>query len=214
MLKATNVSKSFGSQVILNNLSLELTQGTSLAIVGKSGIGKSTLLNILGTLESYDNGQIFIDGQLVTEKNSDQLRQNHIGFIFQNFNVLEDFSLIDNLKLASWVRKEDFKTQKALEILEKVELKNKAQLMAKVLSGGERQRLAIARALMHTPKIIFADEPTGSLDGKQSEMIEELLLKGVKLGQTSLVIVTHDLELAKKCDRILLLKDGILKEYI
>jgi len=214
MLKATNVSKSFGSQVILNNLSLELTQGTSLAIVGKSGIGKSTLLNILGTLESYDNGQIFIDGQLVTEKNSDQLRQNHIGFIFQNFNVLEDFSLIDNLKLASWVRKEDFKTQKALEILEKVELKNKAQLMAKVLSGGERQRLAIARALMHTPKIIFADEPTGSLDRKQSEMIEELLLKGVKLGQTSLVIVTHDLELAKKCDRILLLKDGILKEYI
>jgi len=214
MLKATNVSKSFGSQVILNNLSLELTQGTSLAIVGKSGIGKSTLLNILGTLESYDNGQIFIDGQLVTEKNSDHLRQNHIGFIFQNFNVLEDFSLIDNLKLASWVRKEDFKTQKALEILEKVELKNKAQLMAKVLSGGERQRLAIARALMHTPKIIFADEPTGSLDRKQSEMIEELLLKGVKLGQTSLVIVTHDLELAKKCDRILLLKDGILKEYI
>jgi lipoprotein-releasing system ATP-binding protein len=214
MLKALNISKNYGSHIILNNLNLELEAGTSCAIVGKSGIGKSTLLHILGTLDSPDQGMITLNTHPITSKNADEFRQKHIGFIFQNYNVLEDFTVLENLKIASMIRNISYDEQACLEMLDMVNLKHKSSTMTRLLSGGEKQRLAIARALIHRPKIIFADEPTGSLDQSQATIIEELLMKGVKEGHVSLIIVTHDLELAKKCDRIYQLKDGILNEYL
>lgn len=214
ILKAEGLEKAFGNVNILQNVSLELEPGSSVAIIGKSGSGKSTLLHILGTLENPDSGHIKIDNESVHSKNCEEIRRKKIGFIFQNFNVLDDFTVLDNLKIACQVRKTVFDQFLCMEMLEKVELKDKATAMTKVLSGGEKQRLAIARALIHNPQIILADEPTGSLDHLQGEIIEKLLFDGVKAHRVSLVIVTHDLDLAKKCDRILQLKDGILIEYL
>lgn len=211
MLKLSKVSKSFKDRVILDELDLELPFGQSYAITGRSGEGKSTLLHILGALESPDSGSVLIESELVSIKTGDKIRKNKIGFIFQNFNVLEDFSVLDNLKVACRIREHKIDESYLLKCLEDVELLDKAHSLARILSGGERQRLAIARALMHKPKIILADEPTGSLDTATASKIEQLLLKTVTLEQALLIIVTHDLELAQKCDRIFQLKDGKLK---
>lgn len=212
MLDARNLDKTFGDISILKGLNLQINQGQSCAIVGKSGIGKSTLLHILGSLEQADRGEVFVDRILLDSKNSDLVRRQKIGFIFQNYNVLEDFSVLENLKLAAQIRHLPFSKQECLDALEQVELASKASSLTKLLSGGEKQRLAIVRALMHKPKLILADEPTGSLDQQQSVLIENLLFEGVVAHQTTLVIVTHDRELAKKCDQILQLKDGLLTQ--
>ncbi len=214
MLKACKISKSFGTNPLLNEIDFTLEKGFSCAIIGRSGEGKSTLLHILGSLENPDSGELFMDNQKIEPSSSEKIRKNSMGFIFQNFNVLEDFSVLDNLKIASLIRGTSYTKEGLLEHLDKVNLKTHAATMARYLSGGEKQRLAIARALMHQPKLVLADEPTGSLDQTQALQIEQLLLERVKQGQTSLIIVTHDLELAKKCDRILHLKDGKLKEYL
>jgi lipoprotein-releasing system ATP-binding protein len=214
MLKACKISKSFGTNPLLNEIDFTLEKGFSCAIIGRSGEGKSTLLHILGSLENPDSGELFMDNQKIEPSSSEKIRKNSMGFIFQNFNVLEDFSVLDNLKIASLIRGTSYTKEGLLEHLDKVNLKAHATTMARYLSGGEKQRLAIARALMHQPKLVLADEPTGSLDQTQALQIEQLLLERVKQGQTSLIIVTHDLELAKKCDRILHLKDGKLKEYL
>lgn len=211
MLKLQKVSKSFKDRLILDQIDLELTYGKSYAITGRSGEGKSTLLHILGALESPDQGTIEIENELICTKNGDFIRKNKIGFIFQNFNVLEDFSVLDNLKIACQIRSHKLDEKSLLQCLANVELIDKASHLARTLSGGERQRLAIARALMHKPKIILADEPTGSLDMATASKIEQLLLKTVTLDQALLIIVTHDLDLAQKCDRIYHLKDGKLK---
>ena len=214
MLKACKISKSFGTNPLLNEIDFTLEKGFSCAIIGRSGEGKSTLLHILGSLENPDSGELFMDNQKIEPSSSEKIRKNSMGFIFQNFNVLEDFSVLDNLKIASLIRGTSYTKEGLLEHLDKVNLKTHAATMARYLSGGEKQRLAIARALMHQPKLVLADEPTGSLDQTQALQIEQLLLERVKQGQTSFIIVTHDLELAKKCDRILHLKDGKLKEYL
>lgn len=214
MLEIQNLCKKFGSQVVLDNVSLKLEAGKSYAIVGRSGEGKSTLLHILGTLETPDAGQLFIDGQLVDFSNGELHRKTSVGFIFQSYNVLEDFSVIDNLKIASKIRGQSLQDQAIRQLLLTYGLIDKQSHLARVLSGGEKQRLAIARACMHNPKIVLADEPTGSLDATGAKQIEDILLNLSKTQNTALVIVTHDVELAKKCDKILHLKDGKLNEMI
>jgi lipoprotein-releasing system ATP-binding protein len=211
MLEIQNLSKKFGEQIILDKVDLKLHAGTSYAIIGRSGEGKSTLLHILGTLEKPDEGHLFIEGKLVNFSKSEEHRKSSVGFIFQNYNVLEDFSVIDNLKIAARIRGQIFDHSSLQELLVMYGLYDKRSHLAKVLSGGEKQRLAIARACMHNPKIVLADEPTGSLDTAGAKQIEDILLNLSKTQNTALVIVTHDLELAKKCDKILHLKDGKLK---
>lgn len=214
MLSIKNLSKRFGQQIILDKLDFEIKPGTSYAIIGRSGEGKSTLLHILGTLEKPDDGEVIIHDKKVNFQKSEWYRKHLIGFIFQNFNVLDDFSVIDNLKIAAMIRNQTISDDQIDTLLESYSLKDKKFHLARVLSGGEKQRLAIARACMHNPKIVLADEPTGSLDSQGALLIEELLLSLSKKHNVALVIVTHDLELAKKCDKVLHLKDGKLKEFI
>lgn len=214
MLEMKFLSKKFGHQIILDQVSLNLEAGRSYAIIGRSGEGKSTLLHILGTLEKPDSGQLFIDGQLVDFTKSQHHIKLDVGFIFQNYNVLEDFSVIDNLKIAMRIKGQKIEDQKMDELLSLYGLYEKKMDPARILSGGEKQRLAIARACMHNPKIVLADEPTGSLDATGAKKIEDILLLLSKTQNTALVIVTHDLELAKKCDKILHLKDGKLNEIL
>lgn len=214
MLEMKALSKKFGDQIILDQVSLKLKAGTSYAIIGRSGEGKSTLLHILGTLETPDSGQLLINDQLVDFTKSEIHRKSDVGFIFQNYNVLEDFTVIDNLKIAMRIKGQKIEDKTLDELLMIYELYEKKMQLARVLSGGEKQRLAIARACMHNPKIVLADEPTGSLDAIGAKKIEDILLLLSKTQNTALVIVTHDLELAKKCDKILHLKDGKLNEML
>lgn len=214
MLEIHNLCKKFGSQVVLDNVSLKLEAGKSYAIIGRSGEGKSTLLHILGTLETPDSGQLLIDGQLVDFSKGELHRKTNVGFIFQSYNVLEDFSVFDNLKIAARIRGQNLQDHLIKHLLSLYGLVDKQSHLARVLSGGEKQRLAIARACMHNPKIVLADEPTGSLDAIGAKQIEDILLDLSKSQNTALVIVTHDTELAKKCDKILHLKDGKLNEMI
>jgi ABC-type lipoprotein export system ATPase subunit len=214
MLKACGIKKAFGSTLLFDNLNLEIQASSSCAIIGRSGEGKSTLLHILGSLELPDAGEIFFQKTKIDQKNAANFLKNDVGFIFQNFNVLEDFSILDNLKVAQSIRKKVFDKEKALKLLQDVGLFKDVLTKTSHLSGGEKQRLAIARALLHEPKLILADEPTGSLDQAQALVIEELLFSCVKKHNAGLILVTHDLDLASKCDKIVQLKDGNLRNYL
>jgi len=214
MLKACGIKKAFGPTLLFDNLDLEIHESSSCAIIGRSGEGKSTLLHILGSLETADAGEIFFQKTKINQKNAASFLKNDVGFIFQNFNVLEDFSILDNLKVAQSIRKKVFDKEKALKLLQDVGLFKDVLTKTSLLSGGEKQRLAIARALLHEPKLILADEPTGSLDQSQALVIEELLFSCVKKHNAGLILVTHDLELASKCDKIVQLKDGNLRNYL
>jgi len=203
ILSATNLWKTFpGSPPvdILKGVSLELQEGETLAIMGSSGEGKSTLLHILGSLEPATKGKIDLAGS------------KQMGFIFQAYHLLDDFTTLENvcmpLLIARSSRQEATQVGKAL--LKEVGLEGKEKTLAKFLSGGEKQRVAIARALANNPSLLLADEPTGNLDRKHSEEVEDLLLKSAKIRKKGLIVVTHDEEFARKCDRTLLLKGGHL----
>lgn len=218
LLEAKNISKSFPEprrQDVLTNVSLQVFEGESIAICGRSGEGKTTLLHILGTLESHDSGEISYLNS--SRKKSYKLRQSSIGFIFQSFNLLEDFTVLENVLMpASIARKPNDRTsplyQRALELLSEVGLLEKADTRARLLSGGERQRVAIARALCNDPPLILADEPTGNLDRLNAERIGELLIRCTRSKKKSLLLVTHDIKLASMCNRIMTLEDGQLQQ--
>lgn len=208
IVKATNIHKTFGKTQVLNGVNLSLAIGESIAIVGRSGEGKTTLLYILGMLEDRDQGEVEIAGTLLTKKNAPLIRREQIGFIFQSYNLLEDFTALENVLMPARIARNEVSKQKGLDLLDKVGLASKAESEAKNLSGGERQRVAIARALCNNPKLILADEPTGNLDRNNKDQVGKLLL-GLK---QSLIIVTHDPELASLCDHQYVLKNGSLKE--
>ena len=209
-MKARKISKSFPKVPLLIDISLDLPPSQSAAICGRSGEGKTTLLHILGALESPDSGEIEIGGQRLTRANSAQIRNQQIGFIFQAYNLLEDFTTLENVLMPARIARKPISRQKGLDLLAQVGLEKRADFPAKLLSGGERQRAAIARALCNDPNLILADEPTGNLDRANAKKIGELLLSLKK----SLIIVTHDAELAKLCDRQYLLKEGNLLDTI
>lgn len=205
--------------VIFENLNLEIQAGDQVAITGRSGSGKSTLLGILATLDQATSGQLTICGEQVHTLNEEQralVRLKYIGFVFQSFQLLPHLSALENVMLPLRLQPNfNYKMaeQTALALLKKVGLERQATQTPKVLSGGEQQRVAIARALVSQPKIIFADEPTGNLDGETAQEIEQLLFQLNRELGTTLVLVTHDQQLAKQCQRHLELINGQLTEH-
>lgn len=208
------------SLTIFKDLNLEIYAGEQVAITGRSGSGKSTLLGILATLDQASSGQLFIHDEAVHTLNEEQralVRLKHIGFVFQSFQLLPSLTALENVMLPLRLQPNfNYKEaeQKALELLKKVGLERQSSQTPKVLSGGEQQRVAIARALISDPKIIFADEPTGNLDGDTAKEIEQLLFQLNRELGTTLVLVTHDQQLAAQCQRHYELHDGQLTEYL
>ncbi|WP_180180350.1 ABC transporter ATP-binding protein [Acinetobacter sp. YH01021] len=204
---------------IFEDLDLDIQAGEQVAITGRSGSGKSTLLGILATLDQASSGQLMVCGESVSSLDEEQralVRLRNIGFVFQSFQLLPHLTALENVMLPLRLQP-GFKyaeaEQKALALLHKVGLDRQAQQTPKVLSGGEQQRVAIARALVSEPKIIFADEPTGNLDGETAREIEQLLFQlNQELG-TTLVLVTHDRKLAQQCQRHFELLNGELIEH-
>ncbi|HCJ82927.1 MAG: ABC transporter ATP-binding protein [Chlamydiae bacterium GWA2_50_15] len=218
VLQADEIVKEFYSPValsILKGVSLTARKGESIAIVGKSGIGKSTLLHILGTLERPTSGRICILGKSVSPSSACQLRREHIGFIFQAFHLFEETSVLGNVLMPAKIARQathqkSSAYQRALLLLDEVGLKERADFPAKLLSGGEKQRTALARAFMNDPDLILADEPTGNLDQSHSQQINDLLLSATSKRDKTLIVVTHDQELAARCNRVYHLQDGQL----
>ena len=203
---------------IFSDLNLNIYAGEQVAITGRSGAGKSTLLGILATLDQATSGELYICGEAIHDLNEEQrarVRLDHIGFVFQSFQLLGHLSALENVLLPLRLQP-NFNypnaQKRALHLLEKVGLARQAEQTPKVLSGGEQQRVAIARALVTEPKIIFADEPTGNLDGQTAHEIEQLLFDLNRELGTTLVLVTHDTQLAAQCQRHLALVDGQLLE--
>ncbi len=220
VLSARNLRKTYTSPHevrVLEDVSLDLHAGESLAIMGKSGEGKTTLLHILGTLERPCSGSLHIKNQDAVQGSYDHLRNQEIGFVFQSFNLLEDYTVIENVLMPARIARMSTSPsspmhKRALELLEEVGLSERAGFPAKLLSGGEKQRAAIARALLNDPALLLADEPSGNLDAGNSEKIHQILLDCCRKKGKTLVIVTHDRQLAALMDRQLVLKEGHLYE--
>ncbi|MCQ2219448.1 MAG: ABC transporter ATP-binding protein [Paludibacteraceae bacterium] len=217
MIKASNINKSFGRLQVLKNVDLTVSKGEFVTIMGASGAGKTTLLQILGTLDKPDSGNVLINNTPVFDLNGNALaafRNNHIGFVFQFHQLLPEFTAIENIMIPAMIgnRPQEETRKRAEELLEYLNIKDRADHKPNELSGGEKQRIAVARALINKPDVIFADEPSGSLDSKNKEELHNLFLDLKKsLGQT-LVIVTHDPELSKISDRVVQMRDGFIAE--
>ena len=221
MITVNNLCKSLtlGEQTldILTNVNVAVASGETIAIVGKSGSGKSTLLSLLAGLDQASSGQVLIKGQdlsSMTEDGRAQVRKQHVGFVFQNFQLLPHLSALDNVMLPLELSGNDDAKAKAKNWLDKVGLSERLDHQPNQLSGGEQQRVAIARAFACEPDILFADEPTGNLDEHTGEKIEDLLFDLNAQLNTTLVLVTHDETLAKRCQRQVHLIDGKLIETV
>jgi lipoprotein-releasing system ATP-binding protein len=217
VLTAKDIHKFYGSLKILQGVNLSVEKGEIVSIVGKSGAGKSTLLHILGTLDAADSGELNIAGTAVNRLNSKQLsafRNNNIGFIFQFHHLLPEFTALENVCIPAYIQKksESVSKKRAAELLDYLGLKDRLTHKPTQLSGGEQQRVAVARALMNEPKVLFADEPTGNLDSASSRDLQRLIRQLSKDYQQTFIIVTHNQELADMSDRCLLMQDGILTE--
>ena len=218
-IKASGLRKTYGSGanefVALNDVSLSIQEGESVAIVGKSGSGKSTLMHLLALLDTPDSGEVEINGKNATKLKSrelEKLRNKEFGFVFQQFFLNPKETVLENavlpLKIAGISTKE--RNQAGMQILANFDLADKAKNKATALSGGQKQRVVISRALVNNPSVIFADEPTGNLDTATGNVVIESLFELNKKQGITLVIVTHDPELAAKCDRQIRMKDGAI----
>ncbi|SEK69976.1 ABC transporter ATP-binding protein [Olivibacter domesticus] len=217
MLSVKNISKiyqsGFNKLTVLNNISFEVAPGETAAIVGPSGSGKTTLLGLCAGLDRYDAGSITLYDSLLSELDEDglaQIRNQHVGFVFQNFQLLPTLTALENVMVPMELQGALNAKKKALALLDKVGLADRATHYASELSGGEQQRIALARAFSNNPKILFADEPTGNLDTETGQKVEQLLFNLNRDAGTTLVLVTHDLELANKTEHIIRLKGGVL----
>ena len=215
MIHAQNIYKSFEGLEVLKGVSLSINKGEIVSIIGASGAGKSTLLQILGTLTKSDKGTIQIKNQNIQKFNSKDLskfRNQEIGFIFQEHQLLPEFSALENVCLPYWIKigsKKDAEIR-AKEILNELGLSDRLYHKPTDLSGGEQQRVAVARALINKPSVIFADEPSGNLDSTNAKKLHELFFELRDRHNQTFVIVTHNRELAKMSDRMLEMKDGLI----
>jgi lipoprotein-releasing system ATP-binding protein len=217
MLKATNITRNYNGLQVLKGVDIFVKKGEIVSIVGSSGAGKSTLLHILGSLDKANSGEIWINNERIDtlkEKELAKFRNLHIGFVFQFHHLLPEFSALENVCIPGWIAgtpKNELEAR-ALELLKILGLQDRASHKPSELSGGEQQRVAVARALINNPDIVFADEPTGNLDSKHAQELHELFLHLQKtMGQTFL-IVTHNEALAKMSDRVVHMKDGYIVE--
>lgn len=213
MIQVVDLYKSFGTLQVLKGVNLQVEKGEIVAILGRSGAGKTTLLQIIGTLDQPDRGQVFIDGQDVfalSEKQLASFRNQHIGFIFQQHQLLPEFTALENVMMPGLIARMNEKELqvRATDLLTHLGLQDRLHHKPSELSGGEQQRVAAARAMLLQPSVILADEPSGSLDEQNKKELHALLLDmRQKYGQT-IILVTHDMELAQICDRQLVIQDG------
>lgn len=218
-LKAKNISKSHHQAQnviqVLNQLNLDVKAGESVAIVGKSGSGKSTLLSLLSGLDQPDSGEIWFGEEQITHLNETQLSQvraHKMGIIFQQFQLVQTLTALENVMLPLDILRRPQSRQEAEKLLTAVGLSHRMDHFPNQLSGGEQQRVAIARAMAAKPEVILADEPTGNLDEDTGKTVMEMIFKLTKLNNTSLILVTHDTDLAQLCERTLHLQHGVLVE--
>ena len=213
MLVAVGVEKSYGKLNVLKGVNLELNAGEIVSIIGSSGAGKSTLLHILGTLDKADKGEIFLNNtplHLLKGKKLASFRNRHIGFVFQFHHLLPEFTALENVCIPAWIAGSNKKDAEinARKLLTALGLEGRVENKPNSLSGGEQQRVAVARALINKPDIVFADEPTGNLDSTNAKELHNLFLRLKNEFNQTFLIVTHNEELATMSDRVLHMKDG------
>lgn len=219
MIQVRNIHKSFGNLQVLKGIDLDIGDGEIVSIVGPSGAGKTTLLQIMGTLDGADSGQVIIDNvdiAKLNQKKQASFRNQHLGFVFQFHQLLPEFNALENIMIPAFIAGVSTKEAKtrAKELLEFMNLSDRADHKPNQLSGGEKQRVAVARALINNPAVVLADEPSGSLDSKNKEELHQLFFQlREKFGQT-FVIVTHDEGLATICDRKIEMKDGVIEAFV
>jgi len=213
IISATDLNKTFDALQVVKGVHLDVKKGEFVSIVGKSGSGKTTLLSLLSGLERPTSGRVSLNGRDITDSSENELalfRRDTVGFIFQSFHLIPTLSAWENVALPLFPVKINIEKRRemALELLRQMEMEHRADHRPATLSGGEKQRVAIARALINNPKIVFADEPTGNLDSATGEAIMEILKVLHAENGLSLVMVTHDLDLAESSDRIIRMQDG------
>jgi len=216
MLTANNIYKSYSNLKVLKGIEVEIKQGEIVSIVGASGAGKSTLLHILGTLDRPDSGEVQLKGENLFTMGEDKLakfRNEQIGFVFQFHNLLPEFTALENVCIPGFIKGVEHKElkTKALNLLALLNVDQRSENKPSQLSGGEQQRVAVARALINDPAVIFADEPSGNLDSKNADELHSLFFKLRDSLNQTFVLVTHNPQLAKMADRKLVIKDGIIQ---
>ncbi len=217
VLSAKNIHRKFGVVEVLKGVDIAIQKGEIVSIVGSSGAGKSTLLHILGTLDKPDSGEVFLNNTNVTSlsgKKLAQFRNKHIGFVFQFHHLLPEFSALENVCIPGWIAgtKKSAVKERANQLLNLLGLKDRIEHKPNTLSGGEQQRVAVARALINNPDVVFADEPTGNLDSANAKELHNLFFDLRKNFDQTFLIVTHNEELAQLSDRIVNMKDGKIIE--
>lgn len=215
MIEIKGINKSYGSLQVLRDVNATIGNGEIVSIVGPSGAGKTTLLQIAGTLDTPDSGRVIYDGVDVlslSEKKLSAFRNSHIGFVFQFHQLLPEFTALENVAIPSLIKGDRAADayKRAAELIDYMGLSGRADHKPAALSGGEKQRIAVARALMNRPSVIFADEPSGSLDSRNKEELHKLFFDLRREFSQTFVIVTHDESLAMMCDRVLTMHDGVI----
>ncbi|MER2997648.1 ABC transporter ATP-binding protein [Pontibacter populi] len=219
MLQVSNIHKKYGKLEVLKGIDLTIGTGEVVSIVGASGAGKSTLLHILGTLDNADSGEVLFEGKNIAKYNATDLakfRNRHIGFIFQFHNLLPEFTAVENVCLPGFLagRPEKEVVERAKELLMMLNLSHRLDHKPSEMSGGEQQRTAVARALINSPEVIFADEPSGNLDSKNAQELHDIFFKLRDEFNQTFVIVTHNELLASMADRTLVMKDGLIVQEV
>ncbi len=215
MLRAQGIKKSYGALRVLKGVDIQIAEGEVVAIVGASGAGKSTLLHLLSTLDTPDEGTVWMDGTNIYQKSPSELaafRNRHMGFVFQFHNLLPEFSALENVMIPGLIARESESAvkKKATELLVRLGLQDRLHHKPSELSGGEQQRTAVARALVNSPRLVFADEPSGNLDSKNAAELHQLFLQLRQELKHTFVIVTHNPDFAAMADRKLEIRDGVM----